>query len=168
MWVMASVQCQHGWYWLQSTFPDLSCNQIFTLMPSTTIHLWLCVATVASRKESPQCQLMSTFWLRQAATYISPASPCDFKATTQMRKLCSSMLVQLPLLRPQTSSSNSWKDWGNVWLSRPKVWGNWYLSGHSVELWGHKRASSATTPWYAKVMFSWVKQIMDCIRPSVR
>lgn len=84
-------------------------------------------------------------WLHHPATYYLPGTPCKVPATTQMRRLRSPMLVQLPLLRPQISSSNSWKDWGFVWLSRPKVLGNWYLSGRSVELWGHKRASSATT-----------------------
>lgn len=87
-------------------------------------------------------------WLHRPATNYLPRAPCKVQATAQMRRLRSPVLVQLPLLRPQTGSSNSWKDWGFVWLSRPKV------LGKLIFVWPQCRAMG---PRKGIVGYHWIK-----------
>lgn len=63
-------------------------------------------------------------WLHHADIYYLRCISYKVQATAQMKRLSSPMLVQLPPFQSQTSSSNSWKDWGFVWLSGPKMLGN--------------------------------------------
>lgn len=75
MWEMASVQCQHGSLWLQSTLP---CNKIFTSASTSTIHLWLGSVAVVARKgvTSISAYGCSHFgYIRAAARNLS-RTPC--------------------------------------------------------------------------------------------